>query len=116
MLTTGIMNLTNVLPPDANLLNKHLLEERVSPGWWSVATALAAGVAGTLAIAQNKMDTIVGAVAALALVPAAAAGGIAFMSQDPSRGLGGFALLGINVALIVVTGIATLLIFRPDKE
>jgi hypothetical protein len=69
-----------------------------------------------LALAQNKTDTIVGTVAALALVPAAAAGGIAFMSQDPSRGFGGFTLLGINVALIVVAGIATLLVLRPDEE
>jgi uncharacterized hydrophobic protein (TIGR00271 family) len=116
VLTTWIMNLTNVLPPDANLLDKHLLEERVSPGWWSVAAALAAGIAGTLALAQNKLDTTIGTVAALALVPAAAAGGIAFMSDDPLRGLGGLALLGINVALIIVTGIATLLILRPAEE
>ena len=116
MLTTWIMNATNVLPPDANLLNKHLLEERVSPGWWSVAAALAAGIAGTLALAQSKIDTTVGTVAALALVPAAAAGGIAFMSHDPSRGFGGLALLGINVALIIATGIATLLILRPGQE
>jgi uncharacterized hydrophobic protein (TIGR00271 family) len=116
MLTTWIMNLTNVIPPDTNLLNKHLLEERVSPGWWSVAAALAAGIAGTLALAQVKTDTIVGTVAALALVPAAAAAGIAFMSHDPSRGAGGLVLLGINVGLIIVTGILTLLILRPDEE
>lgn len=33
MLTTWIMNTFDVLPPDANLLNKDLLEERVTPGW-----------------------------------------------------------------------------------
>lgn len=97
-------------------MNKPLLEERVSPGWWSVAAALAAGIAGTLALAQNKTDTIVGTVAALALVPAAAAGGIAFMSHDPSRGLGGLILLGINVGLIIAAGIATLLVLRPGEQ
>ncbi len=116
MLTTWIMNIADVLPPGTNLLNKHLLEERVTPGWWSVAAALAAAIAGTLAFAQSKTDTIVGTVAALALVPAAAAGAIAFMSHDPIRGLGGLALLGINMGLIIATGIVTLLIIRPDSE
>ncbi len=115
MLTTWIMNLTNVLPPDANLLNKPLLEERVHPGWYSVAAALAGGVAGAIAQAQQKTDTLVGVVAALALVPAAAAAGIAFLSRDPARGLGGVGLLGINVSLIVLTGILTLLVLRPDQ-
>jgi uncharacterized hydrophobic protein (TIGR00271 family) len=115
MLTTWIMNLTNVLPPEANLLNKPLLEERVRPGWYSVAAALAGGVAGAIAQAQQKTDTLVGVVAALALVPAAAAAGIAFLSRDPARGLGGLGLLGINVGLIVVTGVITLLVLRPDQ-
>lgn len=110
------MNASNVLPVEANLLNKELLEERVSPGWWSVAAALAAGVAGTLALAENKGDTIIGTVAALALVPAAGAAGIAFMSEDPSRALGGLLLLGINVGLIIVMGIVTLLILRPRRR
>jgi uncharacterized hydrophobic protein (TIGR00271 family) len=116
MLTTWIMNITNVLPPAANLLNKPLLEERVHPGWYSVAAALAAGVPGTIALAKQKTDTLVGVVAALALVPAAAAAGIALLSRDPVRALGGLGLLGINVGLIVVMGIVTLLIMRPGQQ
>ena len=116
MLTTWLMNAFDVLPAHANLLNKELLEERVTPGWWSVATALAAGIAGTLALAENKGDTIIGTVAALALVPAAGAAGIAFMSKDPSRALGGLLLLGINVGLIILMGIVTLLILRPERR
>lgn len=116
MLTTWLMNATNVLPPEANLLNKHLLQERVSPGWWSVAAAAAAGIAGTLALNEDKSDTIIGTVAALALVPAAGAAGIAFMSHDPERGLGGLMLLGINVGLIILMGIITLLILRPGEQ
>lgn len=116
MLTTWIMNAFDVLPAHANLLNKELLEERVTPGWWSVAAALAAGIAGTLALAENKGDTIIGTVAALALVPAAGAAGIAFMSKDPARALGGLLLLGINVGLIILMGIVTLLILRPERQ
>lgn len=110
--TTWLMNITGVLPPDANLLSKHLLEERVRPGWFSVVAAFAAGVAGMIAMADEKVDALVGAVASLALVPAAAAAGIALLSKDPEMSLGGFALLGINVALIIITGYLTLKLFQ----
>lgn len=116
MLTTWMMNVTTVIPPETNLFNKHLLEERVNPGWYSVAAALASGIAGTIAIAQQRTDTLVGSVAALALVPAAAAAGIALLSGDWVRAMGGFSLLGINVALIVLGGIVTLLVMRPGQQ
>ncbi len=110
MLTTWVMNVTNVIPPETNLLNKPLLEERVRPGWYALAAAFAAGVVGMVAQSRQKMDTLVGTVAALALVPAAAAAGIALMSRDPLRALGGLVLLGMNVSLIIAMGILTLLI------
>lgn len=110
--TTWLLNATGVIPPETNLLDKPLLEERVHPGWYSVTAALAAGVAGTVALAKDKTDALVGAVAALALVPAAAAAAIALLSHDPVRALGGMALLGINVVLIVAAGVATLLVMR----
>jgi uncharacterized hydrophobic protein (TIGR00271 family) len=78
VLATWVLNITNVIPPETNLLNKPLLEERVHPGWYSIAAAFAAGVVGTLALTKQKTDTLVGTVAALALVPAGAAAGIAF--------------------------------------
>ena len=102
------MNATNVIPAETNLLNKPMLEERVNPGWWAVAAAIAAGIAGTVALTKSKTDTLVGTVAALALVPAGAAAGIAFLSKDPARGVGGLLLLGVNVGLIIAMGILAL--------
>ncbi|WP_162056444.1 DUF389 domain-containing protein [Pontibacter pamirensis] len=116
MLITWLLNVTNVIPPETNLLDKPLLEERVRPGWYSVAAAFAAGVAGTFALAKQTTDTLVGVVAALALVPAAAAGGVCLLTQDPQRAIGGFGLLGINVGLIILMGIVTLLLLRPDQK
>lgn len=116
VLTTWIMNVTNVIPPETNLLDKPLLEERVRPGWYSVVAAMAGGIAGAIALAQKKTDTLVGVVAALALVPATGAAGIAMLSDDPMRSLGGLALLGINMGLVVVAGLLTLLVMRPDKQ
>ncbi len=106
--TTWLMNLTNVIPPGTNLLDKPLLEERVRPGWYSLAAAVAAGIVGTAALARKKTDTLVGTVAALALVPAGAAAGMALLSDDPTRTLGGLLLLGMNVGLIIAMGIITL--------
>ncbi|MBE9063710.1 DUF389 domain-containing protein [cf. Phormidesmis sp. LEGE 11477] len=115
LITAWLLTVTHILPREADLLNRQLLQERVSPGWYSVVTAIAAGVAGMIAMVEKKTDTLVGVVAALALVPAGVAGAIAFLSQDPIRGWGGMALLSINVGLIVLSGIVTLLFFEPSK-
>ena len=113
---TAFLNAVHVLPSEMALLDRALLQERVSPGWYSVVTATAAGIAGMIALRDGKTDTLVGVVAALALVPAAVAGAIAFLSEDPISGWGGIALLGINVFLIVVSGVATLFFLQPQEE
>ena len=100
MLTTWILNVTHVIPAETNLLDKELLDERVKPGWYSVIAAMAA----------------VGVVAALALVPAIAAAGIAFLSKNPVMGFGGLFLLRINVAFIIVSGVLTVIILRPEER
>lgn len=110
LLTTVLMNATNVIPAETNLLNKPMLEERVRPGWYAVVAAFAAGIAGTVALTRAKTDTLVGTVAALALVPAIAAAGIGFLSADPVRGFGGVLLLAINVVLIIAMGILVLVV------
>lgn len=114
--TTWLLNATHIIPKETNLLDKVLLDERVSVGWYSVITAIAAGTAGMIALTERKTDTLVGVVSALALVPAGVAGAIAFISEDPIRGLGGMALLGLNAALIVISGVITLLVLKPDVQ
>ena len=116
MFTTWLLNVTHVLPREANLLDKHLLNERVNVGWYSVITAISAGIAGMIALTERKTDTLVGVVSALALVPAGVAGAIAFLSNDPVRGLGGIALLGLNAVLIVISGVVTLLVLKPNAK
>lgn len=116
MLTTWILNITHVIPVETNLLGKELLDERVKPGWYSVIAAMAAGVAGSVALIKQKTDTLVGVVAALALVPAIAAAGIAFLSKNPVMGFGGLLLLAINVGFIVISGVLTIIIMRPEQR
>lgn len=108
--TTAIMDSLGVIAPDTVLLDKPLLEERVRPGWWSMAAAVAAGLAGAVAQAQRKTDTIVGTVAALALVPAVGASAISVYVGALSPALGGLLLLSLNVMLIIGMGVAVLLV------
>ncbi len=60
MLTTWLLNITHVIPAETNLLGKELLDERVKPGWYSVIAAMAAGVAGSVALIKQKTDTYFG--------------------------------------------------------
>ncbi|WP_232685809.1 DUF389 domain-containing protein [Halobacterium zhouii] len=106
--TTLALNITGVLPPEANLVEKPLLEERVTVGWFSVVAAAAAGIAAAIATDQDRTDTLVGVVAALALVPAAAAGGITLLSRSPAKATGGLLLLVVNAGLVVITGTVAL--------
>lgn len=109
ILTTWLLNLAGILPDYSNLVHQRLLEERVRPGWYSMAVALAAGMAGMLAAIRNRVDALIGTIAAVALVPAGGAAGIAIVAGDGARALGGVLLLGINVMLIVATGMMVLL-------
>lgn len=109
MLTTWFLNVTGIIPEYANLLRQELLEERVRPGWYSMAVALAAGTAGMLAAIRNRTDALIGTIASVALVPAGGAAGIALIAGDAQRALGGIMLLVINVMLIVSTGMLVLL-------
>ena len=117
LLTTWLLNATGVVPEAMNLVRRPLLDERVRPGWYSVVAAVAAGIAGGIAVVQRKMDTLVGTVAAIALVPAAAAAGIALLSGDPVRATGGLVLLGVNVLVVTGAIVLVLAVARPvDRD
>ncbi|WP_136716251.1 DUF389 domain-containing protein [Halorientalis salina] len=113
IVTTVVLNMTGVLPPAENLIDKPLLEERITAGWYSVIAAAAAGIASD----EDRTDTLVGVVAALALVPAAAAGGITLLSRAPAKASGGLLLLVVNAGVVVITGTVTLwLDARGDRK
>ncbi|MFI7493341.1 DUF389 domain-containing protein [Kocuria sp. M4R2S49] len=112
VLVALLMQVTGVIPPGTELLGKPMLEERVRPGWWTLAAALAGGVVGVVALTEKKTDTLIGTVAALALVPAGAAAGIAALAADTDRALGGLLLLGTNFAMIVAMGILVLAVLH----
>ncbi|GAA0538195.1 DUF389 domain-containing protein [Halorubrum ejinorense] len=117
IVTTLALNMTGVLPPAENLIEKPLLEERITAGWYSVVAAAAAGIAAGVTTDKERQDTLVGVVAALALVPAAAAGGITLLSRAPVKASGGLLLLGLNAGMVVITGTVTLWLgARGDRK
>lgn len=115
MLTTWLLNLAGIIPEYANLMRQQLLEERVRPGWYSMAVALAAGSAGMLAAIRNRTDALIGTIAAVALVPAGGAAAIALVAGDSGRALGGLLLLVINAVLIVATGMLVLVVLGRGR-
>jgi len=101
IITTWILGITGVSP---ELGISKMLIERVTPGWYSVVAAFAAGVAGALAVSHKKQDTLVGVVASVALVPTIAGMGIAAIVGNWENVAGGLIMLGINTGLIIIMG------------
>ncbi|MFP4012445.1 MAG: DUF389 domain-containing protein [Chitinispirillaceae bacterium] len=112
--TTWLLSFTGLNP--ANLDLPPMLIERVTPGWYSLVAALAAGTAGALAVSHQKQDTLVGAVASIALVPTVAGTGIAILLTDWQNVLGGLGMLGINVGAIVFMGWLVFNFFSESGE
>jgi hypothetical protein len=73
--------------------------------------ALAAGVAGILAL-ETRASSAVGVAISITTIPAAAYLGIAVGVGEAHRVPGAMAVLGVNVVMLLVAGSATLLIQR----
>lgn len=109
--TTWFLSITGLNP--AELEMPQMLTERLTPGWYSLVAALAAGAAGALAVSHQKQDTLVGVVASIAIVPTVAGTGITFFLTDWQGVLGG---LGINVGSIVFIGWLVFNFFSESGE
>jgi uncharacterized hydrophobic protein (TIGR00271 family) len=77
----------------------------------TVAVALAAGVAGMLAL-ETRASSGVGVAVSVTTIPAAAYLGVALGLGERGEALGAFAVLSTNVVLLVVGSSATLLLQR----
>jgi uncharacterized membrane protein len=116
VLTVHLLNWFEVIPSEMNVVRKSLLEERVRPGWYSIIVGAVAGTSGLLGVVHEKLDTLIGSITSLALVPAGAAGAIALASGAPDRAVGGMLLLGVSYLMIIATGTITVLVMRRFVE
>jgi uncharacterized hydrophobic protein (TIGR00271 family) len=82
------------------------------PDEYSVLVALLAGTAGMLSLSTAKSGAIIGVLISVTTIPAAANIGVAAAYGDGSEVGGAAAQLGVNLASIVVAGVATLALQR----
>lgn len=82
------------------------------PNRYSVLVALLAGAAGMLSLSTAKSGALVGVLISVTTIPAAANVGVAAAYGDWSEAAGAAGQLCVNLACIVVAGIATLAVQR----
>ncbi len=105
-----------VVPPTLDVSQIAVVSGFSTPVLLTLVIAIVAGAAGALALSTDLPVAIAGVAVAAAIVPAAAATGIAIVWLNPLLALGAFALLIVNVVFINLTALIALLGFgyRPS--
>jgi uncharacterized hydrophobic protein (TIGR00271 family) len=105
---TAITRIVAIVPA-AYLEGTRPISELVSsPGLASFLVAVAAGIAGMIALGQTKSGAIVGVLVSVTTIPAAANVGVSLAMGLPSEALAALAQLGVNLLGMAVAGVATL--------
>jgi uncharacterized hydrophobic protein (TIGR00271 family) len=107
-------NKLSLLPSGFNL-DETVLQSLTKVNDETIVVALAAGIAGMLAF-ETRASAGVGVAISVTTIPAAAYLGVAIGLGQPSQALGGLAVLGTNVAMIVAGASATLGLQRLHDE
>ena len=77
----------------------------------TIGVALAAGIAGILAL-ETRASSAVGVAISVTTIPAAAYAGVAAGVGEVDKAWGALAVLGVNVAVLLMAGTLTLLVQR----
>ncbi|MWV40725.1 TIGR00341 family protein [Natrialba sp. INN-245] len=112
-----MVRVTNIVPPGLAISEVDEISERLAPDLLSLAIALGAGVAGIISIATGTSVALVGVMIAAALIPPAAAAGIAMAWGQPSAAIGSTVLVLVNVLSVNLAGLLTLWYagYRPEN-
>jgi uncharacterized hydrophobic protein (TIGR00271 family) len=108
---TWVLNAFDLLPSGFVVGHGGFLEGLSSVNISTPIVALAAGVAGMLAL-ETRASSAVGVAISVTTIPASAYLGVAAGVGEASKALGALLVLGINVAMLLLGGSATLLIQR----
>jgi uncharacterized hydrophobic protein (TIGR00271 family) len=106
----AVLNAFDILPGGFNI-DQGVLRGLATVNISTVFVALAAGVAGMLAL-ETRASAGVGVAISVTTIPASAYLGVAFGVGETSKGLGALLVLGINVSMLMVGGSSTLLLQR----
>jgi uncharacterized hydrophobic protein (TIGR00271 family) len=103
-------NAFNLLPSDFTV-GESSLSGLTTVSWGTIGVAVAAGVAGMLAL-ETRASSAVGVAISITTIPAAAYLGVAAGVGEAHRIPGALAVLGVNIAMLMLAGSATLLVQR----
>ena len=106
-----------VVPPTLDPTQLGEIHERLEPNLLSLIVALGAGVAGSVSLTAGVSTALVGVMIAVALIPPAAAVGIAIAWRLPGSALGAAVLTLVNLLSINLSALAVMWYsgYRPDR-
>jgi uncharacterized hydrophobic protein (TIGR00271 family) len=107
---SGCLGLLGLLPPGF-VVGEAALAGLTTINASTIGVALAAGVAGMLAL-ETRASAAVGVGISITTIPAAAYLGVAAGVGEATKALGALAVLGANVAMLVASGTLTLVVQR----
>jgi uncharacterized hydrophobic protein (TIGR00271 family) len=110
LVLAALLDLLNGIPSDFDV-GESSLSDLTTVNSAIVGVALAAGVAGMLAV-ETRASAAVGVAISVTTIPAAAYLGVAAGVGEPGKVPGTLAVLGVNVSLLLLSGVATLLVQR----
>ena len=101
------------LTPEGFAVDEHPLTDFIShPDAFSFIVASFAGAAGVLSLTSAKSGALIGVLVSVTTIPAAANIGVAAAYTEWSEWGGAMLQLGVNLAAILIAGIATLYVQR----
>jgi uncharacterized hydrophobic protein (TIGR00271 family) len=100
---------SKALPPGSTLI----LPPKIQ--WPTVIIAFVAGIAGMLAT-ETRASAAVGVAISVTTIPAAAYAGVAIAIGESHEALGGLAVLGVNVTMMLVGGTLALMVQRALRR
>jgi uncharacterized hydrophobic protein (TIGR00271 family) len=107
---TLVLDLLDLLPSDF-VVGESALSGLTTVNDATIAVALAAGVAGMLAL-ETRASSAVGVAISITTIPAAAYLGVAAGVGEAGKALGALAVLGVNIGMLLVAGTLTLIAQR----
>jgi len=112
LLTAALVRAVGQTPEPYSTGQRPLTQFITEPDLFTALVAVAAAVAGMLALSQDRAGTLVGVLISVTTIPAIAAVGVGIAYGNGDEIIGAVAQLGINLTCLVVVGVVTLRVLR----
>jgi len=112
IVVAGATRIFGIVPDVYRTDGRSLTAFITEPDAFTVIVAIAAAVAGTLALAHDRAGTLVGVLISVTTIPAIADIGVGLAFWDDDEVVGAATQLGINLVCLVVVGALTLTALR----